>query len=61
MEHLCRAVAVVLTTNMPGDPQYVQLKTMLAEGGPEKVLREVCQLAPGHPAHGLILKEFRQL
>lgn len=55
MEHLCRAVAVVMTTFMPGDPQYVQLKAMLAEGGPEKILREVCQLAPGHPAYELIL------
>jgi mannitol-1-phosphate 5-dehydrogenase len=61
MDHLCRAVAVVLTTFMPGDPQYVQLKAMLAEGGPEKVLREVCQLAPEHPAHKLILNEYATL
>jgi mannitol-1-phosphate 5-dehydrogenase len=61
MEHLCRAVAVVMSTFMPGDPQYVQLKAMLADGGPEKVLREVCQLAPEHPAHELILREYRQL
>ena len=61
MEHLCRAVAVVLTTFMPGDGQYVQLKAMLAEGGPEKVLREVCQLAPEHPAHKLILNEYSTL
>jgi mannitol-1-phosphate 5-dehydrogenase len=61
IDHLCRAVAVVMTTFMPGDPQYVQLKAMLAEGGPEKVLREVCQLAPEHPAHEAILREYGQL
>ncbi len=61
MDHLCRAVAVVMTTFMPGDPQYVQLKAMLAEGGPERILREVCRLSPGQPAHELILKEYRQL
>jgi mannitol-1-phosphate 5-dehydrogenase len=61
MDHLCRAVAVVLSTFMPGDPQYVQLKAMLAESGPEKVLREVCQLATEHPAYEAILREYRQL
>jgi mannitol-1-phosphate 5-dehydrogenase len=61
MDHLCRAVAVVLSAFMPGDGQYEQLRAMLASGGPEKVLREVCLLAPEHSAYELILREFRRL
>ena len=61
MVYLCRVVAVVMSAFMPGDPQYEQLKAMLAAGGPEKVLREVCQLAPDHPAYEMILEERRKL
>ncbi len=61
MDYLCRAVAVVLTTFMPGDEQYQRMRSMLAAGGPEGILSEVCQLSPEHPAWKQILDSYQGL
>ena len=61
MDHLGRAVAVVLHSDLPGDEEYGRLKTVLGQGGVEKVLQEICQLAPSHPACSLIIHHYENL
>ncbi|WP_287193254.1 hypothetical protein [Syntrophothermus sp.] len=57
-EHLARSIALVMRTDLFGDEQYRQMHAMLAAGGPERILTDVCHLGPGHPARTFILKEL---
>jgi len=51
---LAEGVAAAMTFRVPGDPSADELAGILAEGGPERVLSEVCGLDPAHEGDGLI-------
>lgn len=53
-ETIADGVVAGLAFDPPGDPGAARLQALLAAGGVERVLQEVCGLAPEEPLHGLI-------
>ena len=54
--HLARAVAAALRFRPEGDPSADRIQSMLRDGGPAQVLREVCGLPEGDPLAEWVIK-----
>ena len=53
-EALAEGIAAAMAFHSPGDPLAAELACVLAEGGPERVLREVCGLDAASESDGAI-------
>jgi mannitol-1-phosphate 5-dehydrogenase len=59
--NLCLSAAAAMHFELPDDPESVQLQNMIKSGGPEKVLREVCNLEENSILWNLILNFYHLL
>lgn len=59
--HLVTGIAAGLRFDHPGDPVAGQLQARLVEQGVERVLADVCGLAPDEPLFGLVVARYREL
>lgn len=62
-EHLCLSIAAAIYYDSPSpeDESAARLKAMRRDGGPQRVLREVCGLAEGHELYRMILTQVEKL
>ncbi len=49
--HVVEGIRAALAFDHPDDPQAARLQAMLADQGPDAVLRQVCGLEPGEPLY----------
>ena len=59
--HLVTGIAAGLCFAHPDDPVAQQIRTQLREQGIERVLTEVCGLAPNEPLAEMVIKRFREI
>jgi len=58
--HLARAIAAALRFRPEGDPSASQVQSLIAEGGPLRVLRDLSGLPNDHPLARLVLQALNQ-
>lgn len=62
-EHLCLSIAAAIYYESPSaeDESAARLKAMRREGGPKRVLQDVCGLDQSHELFGMILRQVEVL
>lgn len=58
--HLARTMAAALRFRPEGDPSADRIHALLEDGGPQRVLREICGLPEDHPLAKLVLDAYHQ-